>query len=698
MTITRNFKLCLNAGTGSAPYINVNQYDRGETWLFELYNEDGTRYTPSSGAIIGLKSDGHTIMNNGTVDSEGRVVIEETEQMTAAAGRSVFELSIDGLTHGTANFIVKAERKPFDEGAMSDSDISMLQEVIDASEVINEVIGEGGDPSQRITDAVDDWLDAHPEATTTVQDGAITAPKINTTLWDKLLVSEEASGNPASFDDGADDVPVSSLKVNLEPIQTGTGDPSPSNVRPIIAANGINIYPPSVIPVGATGYHMASYTADVTEGQTYTISVSRASADKQINYSYKNSGGTYGSDARIIAASETSGKVTLTVPSGVVGINVYSSSESTVELKVQIERGSSASPYQPYQSISVLRTGKNILPNDLTWTTGIRDDYGNHSSSAVSHYSRMFRVAPATTYTAQGLYIDSTSWRLYFSDKNGNWISRTASSASVTSSFTTPANCYYMQVQVGLNGTLTSGAQIELGSTASEYEPYIGTSYPYTLGQSVYGGTVDLATGALTVTHEYHAVSEYTNWLYSADSNFFYQAITVKKAGAVNIICDEYQTKVRGTWTSSDDCVISGNNNTSQVYIRDSRYTTVADFRANVTASICYELAEPQTIQLTPTQVKTLLGYNNISSSGTVDVIYHADTKLYIDEQTKATKNIIAGVETGFTATKNYTVGNLLIVGDDLYRVTANIANGSAITVNTNVVQTTVAEQLLALA
>ena len=140
MTITRNFKLCLNAGTGSAPYINVNQYDRGETWLFELYNEDGTRYTPSSGAIIGLKSDGHAIMNNGTVDSEGRVVITETEQMTASAGRSVFELSIDGLTHGTANFIVKAEKKPFDEGAMSDSDISMLQEVIDASEVIKAAI------------------------------------------------------------------------------------------------------------------------------------------------------------------------------------------------------------------------------------------------------------------------------------------------------------------------------------------------------------------------------------------------------------------------------------------------------------------------------------------------------------------------------------------------------------------------------
>lgn len=37
--ITRNFKLCLNAGVSQAPTINVNQYDRDEQWVFTLYNE-----------------------------------------------------------------------------------------------------------------------------------------------------------------------------------------------------------------------------------------------------------------------------------------------------------------------------------------------------------------------------------------------------------------------------------------------------------------------------------------------------------------------------------------------------------------------------------------------------------------------------------------------------------------------------------
>lgn len=138
--ITRTFKLCLNAGTGSAPYINVSQYDEGETWLFELYSETGERYIPSTGAIVGVKSDGHGIVNTGTVDNEGRVVITETEQMTAAAGRAIFELSIDGLTHGTANFVVAVERKPTDDAVMSDSDLSLIQEAVDAAEEINAVI------------------------------------------------------------------------------------------------------------------------------------------------------------------------------------------------------------------------------------------------------------------------------------------------------------------------------------------------------------------------------------------------------------------------------------------------------------------------------------------------------------------------------------------------------------------------------
>lgn len=158
MTITRNFKLCLNAGTQNAPYINVNQYDEGEQWIFDLYTEGGQKFTPSTGAIIGIKSDGNAILNSGTVNSDGQVVITETQQMTAASGLAVFELLIEGETHGTANFIVNVERRPSDDAEFSDSDLSVLQEAIDSAEEIEDLLG-GQDVPTVITPIISDWLD-----------------------------------------------------------------------------------------------------------------------------------------------------------------------------------------------------------------------------------------------------------------------------------------------------------------------------------------------------------------------------------------------------------------------------------------------------------------------------------------------------------------------------------------------------------
>lgn len=147
MTITRYFNLNLNAGQSSPLTINVNQYDSGEQWIFTLYGDNGLKFTPATGAIVGVKSDGLGIINTGTVDSDGRVVINETQQMTAAAGRAVFELMLDSQTHGTANFVVLVEPKPGDHADLSDSDVSLIQQAIDST------------IPENIAGAVSDWMD-----------------------------------------------------------------------------------------------------------------------------------------------------------------------------------------------------------------------------------------------------------------------------------------------------------------------------------------------------------------------------------------------------------------------------------------------------------------------------------------------------------------------------------------------------------
>lgn len=134
--ITREFNLYLHAGHSIPLVINVNQYDHGEQWLFTLFNSDGTQYVPSSGAIVGIKSDNLGIINTGSVDSQGRVVINETQQMTAAVGKAVFELVIDDGAHGTANFVVLVEPKPGDNADLSETDISMIEQAIEAASTI----------------------------------------------------------------------------------------------------------------------------------------------------------------------------------------------------------------------------------------------------------------------------------------------------------------------------------------------------------------------------------------------------------------------------------------------------------------------------------------------------------------------------------------------------------------------------------
>jgi len=107
---------------------------------------------------------------------------------------------------------------------------------------------------------------------------------------------------------------------------------------------------------------------------------------------------------------------------------------------------------------------------------------------------------------------------------------------------------------------------------------------------------------------------------------------------------------------------------------------------------ICYTLAAPAIeIALTPTQISTMLGSNNIwSDSGDVSVDYCADTKLYID-------NIHTPTDDDMTADTQIASGKYFLIGGALYKSTTVIPAGDTIRPGTNCVQTNLAEALNAL-
>ncbi len=52
-------------------------------------------------------------------------------------------------------------------------------------------------------------------------------------IYDAAMISKTASGSIVTLTDGADGVPIKEMTVGIQPVQAGSGDPSPSNVRVI---------------------------------------------------------------------------------------------------------------------------------------------------------------------------------------------------------------------------------------------------------------------------------------------------------------------------------------------------------------------------------------------------------------------------------------------------------------------------------
>ena len=120
--------------------------------------------------------------------------------------------------------------------------------------------------------------------------------------------------------------------------------------------------------------------------------------------------------------------------------------------------------------------------------------------------------------------------------------------------------------------------------------------------------------------------------------------------------------------------------------------------------TICYELATPQIIQLTPQQLALLEGYNILTTDvDTINLRYigteASNVQAEIDEFEESTRRLagsLAMVETS-PATANHAVGDLIVFNNQLYKVTVAIASGEVIVVGTNVQSTTIADELKAI-
>lgn len=231
-------------------------------------------------------------------------------------------------------------------------------------------------------------------------------------------------------------------------------------------------------------------------------------------------------------------------------------------------------PISGWDSVNVTDCGKNLFDIGSV-IIGTIDCYSLQGDSATQ--SGFDYHLPSGTYTLSVGSIFQTYVYMNVVNADGSWVSSariTSNNAMATRTFSL-ADGQYIKVYHAQSGALdisNANMQIELGSTATDFAEYQGTAYPITLSDTCYGGTLDVTSGVLTVTHGYIA---------SYDGE-----------------------DLPGAWISDRD-----------VYAEGTTPTTGAE--------VVYELAEPTSITLTATDISTVLGCNNIfADSGEVEVIY----------------------------------------------------------------------------
>lgn len=170
-----------------------------------------------------------------------------------------------------------------------------------------------------------------------------------------------------------------------------------------------------------------------------------------------------------------------------------------------------------------------------------------------------------------------------------------------------------------------------------------GDDTTVSLGRTVYGGTLDVTTGVLTVTHGGVDLGSLSWSLIGSGNSERFQTngltdnlLPPNNSTPFSGLCEIYEV---ARWdyleSAGHDIFICNNSTAHWVAVRDTNYTSATDFTNSVNGKyLVYELATPQTFNLTPTQVKTLLGQNYVShdGGGNIKVVYIRDLDIVIND------------------------------------------------------------------
>ena len=470
-------------------------------------------------------------------------------------------------------------------------------------------------------------------ATFTVTNGEDIGARAEIEQLKNALVEDSASGAIASFPDGGDGFAVRGLSVQMEPIQDLHGQASPYP-----AGGGKNLFGGeynTLFPLHFEDDTVIIASADTPIASNVAI---RYLDSNQTQIDYYGLSSSYSSISGRVARS-------FTLPKEAYYVTFFNQESANY----QIELGNTNTSYAPYSnicpisgrdSVTVTRTGFNVW--DEEWELGAYNvsTGGKSTSNEQIRAKNYITVLPSTTYYVNCSNNINAYFKPLFYDSEKNYIDTVSSFKNNT--FETPSNAYYITFYMNSNYGTTYNHDISINypSTDHDYHAYQGQSIEIQLGQTVYGGTLDVTQGVLTVDRAITTFDGSDDELwerasYGSAAAFAMQGLCNHKWITSNDNLSANYLKAistTATWGNEDSWISSQNN--AGIVTGIKSITALADWKAylaNNPLEVCHELLTPITVQLTAQQITTLLGQNNVwSDADSVSVDYVADTKRYI--------------------------------------------------------------------
>lgn len=579
------------------------------------------------------------------------------------------------------------------------------------------------------------------------------------------ITSDTVTGNPCTFNSDVEDIPLKSIKLEYEFSQSGSGDPSPTNVRPItgisdffIAHTKKNMAMLRGYSAANRAYNIASVTTNNygttinTTDPESSVTITQSSTPRSDNLSHYENGyicirtdnmvdGQYydvsfkvtnitsnplnaSLSNWMIMSGQGSGFVPSEVKDDVVIMKnlLYREAATyrqgwevricgmscTVSEFMVTPANTNDGIYEPYEGTVKQYTfpafGKNLCPPPVKGIS-VNGDDGSEATSATRATTDYIPIdfITNTNYRFSGMPNTLTMWASGY-NANKEFVGRTSSDKR--SAYTISSNSFNqgspthtgdiafirLTFSAGSGASIddvdSSSIQLEVGDTATAYEPYCNT---------VYGGSLDLVSGVLNVTYGCYTFTgnETFNHLETKTSlgmerHIFNTNILDNYAArnSQSSFCASTAVRTGIGGSSNPFCFYNGTPTNQFAFYIDSSLceATVDSFKAWLAEHPCqvvFPLKEPFNVQLTPEQIKTFKGINTIwaNTNGPIEIENHIDL-----ETIKEYADNVAGiqdVQINGTSIVNNSVANIPPAGsgvngyctiDSTYGINANSA------------------------